>query len=427
MKFLWFVIGSLFGGIVTGAVIVALVGLELFAPGKKNLEQTDAGGFESIPPVKPVNCPQLSPATAPWHAADDTSAAKRIARLEVPRSLERRVGFWKQIWGQHPDHVYFFIDRRRPWVIHRKIDCRDLLVAEVMSGEAEIRCDQRLIDAKKKLKRTLRRQRRRPRRALLGSFDNNRRFASNAYRNLMVIEGRKGSFDRAHQRIERYLADVEHIFLSQGLLPSLARVAIIESLANPLAASPQGAVGAYQFVAGTARQYLTVNDDVDERLDPLREGWAAASYLKELYTDFRSWPLALTAYNTGPARLKRVIRHRRTRDIGKLADRGGSGNFGFDGQNYYAQLAAIIELIGAPLAGKSDGEWSVYRVEKPLPLSEASRCLAVAKERIARENPALLDSVIQDQKDIPIGYLIVLRKQDEAGAQALPQSGSRHP
>ncbi len=416
VKFLWFVIGSLFGGIVTGAVVVGFLGVDLFAPGKKTIEQADAGGVASVPAVKSMRCPELSPATAPWHTADDTGAAARIARLEVPRSLERRVRFWKQIWGRHPDRVYFFIDRRRPWVIRRKIDCRDLLDAEIMTGESERKCDQRLIAAKKNLKRKLRRQRRRPRRDLLRSFDNNHRLARGAYRNIMVIEGRKGSFDRAHRRIESYLADVERVFLSLGLPPSLARVAIIESLANPLAASPQGAVGAYQFVAGTARQYLTVSDDVDERLDPLREGWAAASYLKELYTDFRSWPLALTAYNTGPARLKRVIRRRRTRDIGKLADRGGSGNFGFDGQNYYAQLAAVIELIGAPLAGKSDGVWFVYRVEKPLPLSEAARCLAVAKERIEKDNPALLDRVIQDQRDIPTGYLIAVRKQDKAQA-----------
>jgi len=56
-----------------------------------------------------------------------------------------------------------------------------------------------------------------------------------------------------------------------------------------------------------------------------------------------------------------------------------------------------------------------------------ARCLAVAEERIAQDNPALLDNVIQKQRNVPKGYLIAVRKQDEAEAQALPQSSSRHP
>lgn len=409
LKFSWFIIGTLFGAIATGALVVGLVGTQPFMHRAVPVEKKSAAAA-----VQKIDCPELSPANAPWQAAVGGAAA-RIEQLHVPRSLKKRVQFWKLVWGELPEHVYLMIDGRRPWVIHRKIDCRDLLDVANVTVESDRKCDRRLISAKRKLVRKLRRRRRRPPRALLKLFGNSRRLARGAYRNITVVEGRKESFERAHRRIEGYLADVESVFLSLGLLPSLARLAIIESLANPAAESPRGAVGAYQFVSGTARQYLTVNEDLDERLDPLREGWAAASYLKALYADFRSWPLALTAYNTGPARLKRVIRRRRTRDIGRLAD-SGAGNFGFDGQNYYAQLAAVIELIGAPQAGNPDGGWEYFRVEKPLSFSKVARCLAVAEQSLVESNPALMDPIVQGHKDIPPGYLIAVRQRDNETA-----------
>ena len=127
--------------------------------------------------------------------------------------------------------------------------------------------------------------------------------------------------------------------------------------------------------------------------DPLREGWATGRYLKELYRKFRSWPLALTAYNTGPTRLKRLIRRRRTRDLGRLADKGTSRGFGFAGQNYYAQLAAVTQLtVGATFLGKA-GPVSVVRVPKPMPLVKVADCLQTRMELLAGANPALTESI----------------------------------
>ena len=94
----------------------------------------------------------------------------------------------------------------------------------------------------------------------------------------------------------------------------------MESLWRPEALSRSGAGGVYQFMSKTGRQFLTVEDGVvDERLDPLRAAWAAATYMAKMAKDFNNdWPLVLTAYNTGPTRLKRVMKARHTRDIGKI-------------------------------------------------------------------------------------------------------------
>jgi membrane-bound lytic murein transglycosylase D len=193
-----------------------------------------------------------------------------------------------------------------------------------------------------------------------------------------------------------------------GLPASLARMTIIESLANATAVSPAGAVGAYQFVTDTARYYLMVRDGVDERLDPLRAGWAAARYLKELHKQFRSWPLALTAYNTGPTRLKRMIKRRRTRNVGKLADRGDYGSFGFDGQNYYAQIAAVIELTAKFNGKPNNHNTKAYRLPRPMPLTEVAECLETPVDKLVAANPALTEPIALQGTPVPEGYLMAV-------------------
>ncbi len=334
-------------------------------------------------------------------------ASKQTA-LSVPRSLLPRVLFWKQLWGKQANRVYSLVDMRHPWVIHTTIDCRDLFPADTKSDARERKCDQRIWTAKKKVKQRLRKHKRRPGRALLRRFGNRRRMAATAYRNLILLEGRYDSLQRALTRGKRFVGQVEGIFHSLGLRPELARVTIIESLANPEAVSRSGAVGAYQFVSGTARQYLMVDEAVDERLDPVRSGWAAGLYLKELHRRFGNWPLAMTAYNTGPTRLKRLIRKRRTRDLGKIANRGNSGGFGFDGQNYYAQLAAVIQLTAASSFAQKKQRPSVVRSTRSMHLAELASCLNLEPAALAAANPALSKNVIQAQTPVPAGYLVSL-------------------
>lgn len=73
-----------------------------------------------------------------------------------------------------------------------------------------------------------------------------------------------------------------------------------ESNFNPYARSPAGAQGIAQFMPGTARQY-----GLSDPFDPEAAINAQARLMRDLLRQFGSVPLALAAYNAGPAPVQR--------------------------------------------------------------------------------------------------------------------------
>lgn len=127
--------------------------------------------------------------------------------------------------------------------------------------------------------------------------------------------------------------------LSQRGLPSgLTAVAVTESHGNPQALSPKGARGLWQLMPATARRYgLAVSEQRDERLDPARSTFAAASYLQDLYAQFGSWPLALAAYNWGEQNLAAALARTHATDFASLA---ASGALPAETRNYVPAVLA---------------------------------------------------------------------------------------
>ncbi|MGI9531199.1 transglycosylase SLT domain-containing protein [Lutimonas sp.] len=108
----------------------------------------------------------------------------------------------------------------------------------------------------------------------------------------------------------KYYFPVFESYLDKYDLPlELKYLAVVESALNPLAVSPSGAKGIWQFMYGTGTDYkLYIDSYVDERFDPVKSTEAACVYLKHLYTTFGDWDLALAAYNSGPGNVKKAIR-----------------------------------------------------------------------------------------------------------------------
>ena len=106
-----------------------------------------------------------------------------------------------------------------------------------------------------------------------------------------------------------YFPVFEKALLEQDLPTDLKYLAVVESrLINNLF-STAGAGGLWQLMPGTGRNMgLTVNESIDERLDPVRSSEAAAAYLKRLYKKYGDWMLVIAAYNCGDGKVDEAIR-----------------------------------------------------------------------------------------------------------------------
>ena len=105
---------------------------------------------------------------------------------------------------------------------------------------------------------------------------------------------------------ETYFPIYESQLQRQGLPIELKYLSVVESNLRPKVVSHAGAVGLWQFMKETGRIYgLTINSVVDERRDAHRSTAAATEYLKDLYTEFGDWTLAIAGYNCGAGGVKK--------------------------------------------------------------------------------------------------------------------------
>ncbi|SFE33818.1 membrane-bound lytic murein transglycosylase D [Chitinophaga sp. CF118] len=105
-----------------------------------------------------------------------------------------------------------------------------------------------------------------------------------------------------------YFIMVEKIFRENGIPEEMKYLAVIESSFNTNARSRVGAVGAWQFMSGTARIFgLSVGKKTDERKDFYKSTVAAAKFLNQLYDQFGDWLLVVAAYNCGPGGVQRAM------------------------------------------------------------------------------------------------------------------------
>lgn len=102
------------------------------------------------------------------------------------------------------------------------------------------------------------------------------------------------------KRASQYFPHMDRVLREYGLPLDLKYVAVIESGLRAQAGSSKGAVGTWQFMPGTGKEYgLRLDDNIDARRNLIESTRAACDYFRKLHARFNSWPLALAAYNMG--------------------------------------------------------------------------------------------------------------------------------
>jgi hypothetical protein len=116
------------------------------------------------------------------------------------------------------------------------------------------------------------------------------------------------------KKSKRYFSIIEPILKKYGVPDDFKYLAMTES-GFENAVSPAKAVGVWQLLESTAKEYgLEVNDVVDERYNLEKSTEAACKYLIESYEKYGSWTLAAATYNAGRQGLDSQIEKQKTRN-----------------------------------------------------------------------------------------------------------------
>lgn len=141
------------------------------------------------------------------------------------------------------------------------------------------------------------------------------------YLNLFQTKQRR-QFGRWLAKSGYYREMVERELEAAGLPKDLLYLSMIESGFNQVAYSRARAVGLWQFMKGTGRQYnLRIDKYVDERRDALKSTKAAVAYLGDLYREFGDWHLAVAAYNGGPGKIRGGLKKYKVNNFWDLASK----------------------------------------------------------------------------------------------------------
>ncbi len=140
----------------------------------------------------------------------------------------------------------------------------------------------------------------------------------------------------------RYFQVIEPILKEKGVPDDFKYLALAESGFNPRAVSPASAVGFWQFLDGTAKEYgLEVNSEVDERYNIEKATYAFCEYIRQSYGKFGSWTLAAASYNGGMSRVQRQIDRQKMNDYYNLL-------FADETQRYVFRIAALKLILENP-------------------------------------------------------------------------------
>ncbi len=166
------------------------------------------------------------------------------------------------------------------------------------------------------------------------------------------------------KRTGRCFPPVEKMLAEAGMSDDLKYIIVVESKCVENAVSGARAVGPWQFIRSTGRDYsLTINRWKDERRDLHLATQAAIKFLQTLRGQkFDSWPLSLAAYNTGGKRIRKAMRDQKSQDYWNLY-------LSSETMRYVPRILAAKEIFSKP--GKYFG-LGPEDLWKPIPFEQVT-------------------------------------------------------
>ncbi|MBI1861645.1 MAG: transglycosylase SLT domain-containing protein [Deltaproteobacteria bacterium] len=303
--------------------------------------------------------------------------------FKIPGYLKSRVAFWIRVYSQYNSQVRIVHDRNRIDLVYGIIDLRPLHRELGNTVVFDIRANA--------LERTVLRQLKtlilnassgRPLsstdpdmaelRTLLSRFGAlNPLEGQRLVRDLRTQTGQRDMFLQALHRSKELLPHIESVLRQNGLPITLGRIPFVESSFNVRAQSKIGAVGIWQFTPETAREWIAKDE---ERFwsDPIRQTRSAARLLRGYRAMLPDWSTAVTSYNSGIGRIRRLTQKHRSNSIEPLIAARENGGLGFAGKNFFAEVmaATLVEaykeqLFGAHMLPDKDSEMALQAVPTP--------------------------------------------------------------
>lgn len=343
--------------------------------------------------------------------------------FRIPPAMQNRVGFWFDVYTKYDSNRRVIHHAMYPWIIFKVVDVSPIINSDnprrrwMRNEKADQFVKSEVSQIRKALQR-LSRPGTNPEseteksvatalESLKGTLSQKARKALSEVR---VQIGQKEHFTDGLRMSQRYLGPMEEILIQHKLPIELARIPFVESSFNKQATSKVGASGIWQFMTGTGKKFMRVDDLVDERRSPLKATEGAARLLKENHLILhRSWPLAITAWNHGPPGVRRAIQATGTKDLAVIVDSYRSRSFDFASSNFYSEFLAALhaerysqEIFGS-LIRETEIDILIVRVPRTTALAKLIEATGLNADEFYRLNPDI-SSALRRRGSVPAGF-----------------------
>lgn len=304
---------------------------------------------------------------APENLSRDEVLLDPLARISdtftITEDFKLRVRFWLDIYTRFNSDTYLIHNIQYPWIVYEIVDPHRIESVKhrnrfTQHYRAEKYVKNRLETIRKDLKklgRTREKDLTEDQRVYLAQLKAipgfKHKHLLSAHSNIRIQEGQRNHFLKSMDRGLKYLPFLEKEFYSLGLPLELTRLPMVESSFDLTAESKVGAKGIWQIMPQSAEFYLRMDGQVDERMSPFKSTIVAADLFRRNLQTFKTWPLAVTAYNVGIGNLRKAIETYKSNELSVLIQMSHKrakvgaperGAFRFASGNFYACFLAAL-------------------------------------------------------------------------------------